>query len=39
MNAWLSALKKWNAGRPKYTIPKKGTKDYNEVRAIMSKLK
>ena len=34
---WLEALKVWNARRGgKYTIPKKGTPEYEEVRSIMS---
>lgn len=35
---WLQALKAWNAKKGgRYTIPKKGTKEYNEVRAMMGK--
>jgi len=35
-NPWLSALKKWNAGQPKWTIPKKGTAAHAEVKRIAS---
>jgi hypothetical protein len=31
---WIDALKKYNDGK-KYTIPKKGTPEYLEVRALM----
>lgn len=34
-SAWMVALQQWNASQPKYTIPKKGTKQYDEVRALM----
>lgn len=33
---WIDALKKWNEGRDKWTIPKKGTSEYNEVRVLMT---
>jgi len=33
---WLGALKEWNKGNAKYTIPKKGSKEYLEVKALMS---
>lgn len=33
-NTWLSALKKWNEGQPKWTIPKKGTAAHAEVKRI-----
>jgi hypothetical protein len=32
---WVDALKQWNAGSGKWCIPKKGTEDYDAVRAIM----
>ena len=35
-NPWISALKKWNSGKPRWTIPKKGTVDYLEVKKIAS---
>lgn len=36
MATWLSALKSWNEKRGgKYMIPKKGTAEYDEVRALM----
>ncbi len=31
----MEALKMWNSQREKWTIPKKGTDDYKEVRALM----
>lgn len=36
MTTWVSALKAWNTKRGgKYMIPKKGTAEYDEVRALM----
>jgi hypothetical protein len=36
--SWIEALKSWNKKKGgKYTIPKKGTKEYNEVKALMKK--
>lgn len=32
---WVSALKKYNEGRSGYIIPKKGTPEYDDVRALM----
>lgn len=32
---WIDALKEWNAGSAKWCIPKKGTEDYDAVRALM----
>jgi hypothetical protein len=32
---WIDALKQWNSGQGKWCIPKKGTEDYDAVRAIM----
>jgi hypothetical protein len=39
MNTWLMALKHWNSmkGGP-YKVPKKGTKEYNEVKAVQSSM-
>jgi hypothetical protein len=34
-NAWIDALKKWNEGKGMWCLPKKGTKDYDEVMALM----
>jgi len=34
MLSWLEALKVWNTGRM-WCIPRKGTKEYDEVKAIM----
>jgi len=38
-SAWMQALKQWNASRGTYGIPKKGSKEYEEVKAIEAKLK
>ena len=32
---WVSALKKYNEGKAGYIIPKKGTAEYDAVRALM----
>jgi len=32
---WLQALKEFNNGKDKWTIPKKGTKDYLQVKKLM----
>ncbi len=33
---WFNALKEWNKKKGgKYVIPKKGSKEYNEVKALM----
>jgi hypothetical protein len=34
-SSWLIALKEWNKNKDKYTIPKKDTDDYNEVKKLM----
>ena len=34
---WIQALKIWNKGKKKWSIPKKGTKGHAEVKAIMKK--
>jgi hypothetical protein len=34
---WVDALKIFNQGKEKWCIPKKGTPEYNEVKAIMEK--
>lgn len=34
-NRWIEALKKWNKDRDTWCLPKKGTKEYMEVRKIM----
>lgn len=35
--SWIEALKAWNAKKGgKYTIPKKGTKGYKEVKKMMN---
>lgn len=38
MNFWLVALKKFNEGREKYLIPKKGSPEYEEVKNIQTKI-
>ena len=37
-NTWMTALKRWNGGREgqAWCIPKKGTPEYKEVRALMA---
>jgi hypothetical protein len=34
-NKWILALKKFNVGKPKWVVPKKGTKDYEAVKKLM----
>lgn len=36
-NAWLIALRKWNEGKGSWAMPKKGSKEYEEVRGLMGK--
>jgi hypothetical protein len=31
---WAQALKKWNSTQPKWSIPKKGSKGYTEVKSL-----
>ena len=38
MNYWLQALKRWNTGK-KYTIPRRGTSEYQQVKAIEQQLR
>ena len=33
---WIEALKQWNSGRPKWSIPKKGTQEYADVMAMVT---
>ena len=35
---WLQALKEWNLNKEKYTIPKKDTNEYEEIKNLMAKL-
>ena len=35
-NTWVKALKQYNSGKDTYTIPKKGSAAYDEVKAIMN---
>ena len=40
-NKWIMALKQWNSKHNKtgkYKVPKKGTKEYNQVKKIMAKM-
>ena len=37
-SAWFQALKKWNQGREKYSIPKKDTPEYAEIQKLMGGL-
>ena len=34
---WLEALKEWNKKQDKWKIPKKGTKQYDQVKKLMDK--
>jgi len=34
--SWIEALKIWNTDKPNWSIPKKGSAGYNEVRMIMA---
>lgn len=38
-NEWIIALKKWNTGKETWCLPKKGSKAYDEVRALMPEKK
>ena len=35
---WLAALKEYNKDTGKYSIPKKGSEEYDQVRALMEKM-
>ena len=35
--SWLEALKEWNFDKTMWCIPKKGTEEYDQVRAIMAR--
>ena len=37
-NSWILALKEWNTGK-KYSVPKKGTAGYDEVKKIQNSMK
>tara|TARA_R110000851_G_scaffold174501_4_gene320707 strand:- start:1202 stop:1348 length:147 start_codon:yes stop_codon:yes gene_type:complete len=38
MKSWFNALKEWNTKKGgKWVIPKKGSKEYNEIKALMKK--
>ena len=40
MTTWFDALKTWNESREgKWKIPKKGTSEHAEVKALMTKMK
>ena len=34
---WIEALKKWNTGKAKWSMPRKGTSEHAEVMALMEK--
>ena len=36
-NKWITALKSFNKDKPEWTVPKKGTKGYEQVKKIMNK--
>jgi len=38
INSWVVALKEFNKNKSIWCIPKKGTKEYNEVRKIMDNM-
>lgn len=38
MSDWIKALKEWNKNKPSWCVPKKGSADYREVRAIMDRM-
>jgi len=38
MSHWLHALKEHSKKTGKYVVPKKGTKDYDEVKALQKKM-
>lgn len=38
MSDWIRALKEWNKNKSSWCVPKKGSADYNEVRAIMDRM-
>jgi hypothetical protein len=38
MNYWLEAVKRWNTGK-KYKIPRRGTPEYQQVKAIEQQLR
>jgi hypothetical protein len=35
---WIEALQTWNSGNTKWSIPKKGSAEYNEVKKIQQKV-
>ena len=36
MNRWIIALKKWNAGKSKWRVPRKGSSGHREVMNIVA---
>lgn len=34
---WMQALKIWNKGKKKWTIPKKNSEEYKQIKKIMAK--
>jgi hypothetical protein len=37
--SWVAAVKEWNAGRGSWSLPKKDTTEYDEVRKIQARIK
>jgi hypothetical protein len=37
--SWVAAVKEWNAGRESWSLPKKGTSEYEQVRKIQDRIK
>lgn len=38
-SSWLDALRIWNKDKPKWTIPKKGSKGHTEIKKLMKQMK
>ena len=38
-NSWIMALEEFNKENAKYTVPKKGTAEYEAVKKLMNKYK
>lgn len=36
-NKWITSLKEWNKDKPNWCVPKKGSKDYDEIKKMMNK--
>ena len=37
-NTWMQALREWNSNNPSWCLPKRGTKEYDEVRGIQHRI-